>query len=136
MNYKNLGQDFCNNRKLFCESLKAFVEENTVFMKPQIEKYSEIDNCWHQLILIHKQLEGMQKGYELWKEENNRIPDEIQFLSEILFLDLWPEMEDFEQFLSPETARYERHCSALIKPLADRSDLFIGHNMWASHKIK
>jgi hypothetical protein len=75
----------------------------------------------------------MQKGYELWKEENNRIPDKTQFLSEILFLNLWPEMEDFEQFLSPETARYEGHCSALIKPLADGSDLFIGHNMWASY---
>jgi hypothetical protein len=133
MNYKTLGQDFCNNRFLFCESLKSFVEENTVFIKSQIEKYSETHDYWHQLNLVYKQLEGMEKGYELWKEKNNRIQDENRFLSEILFLNLAPEIEDFEQFLSPETARYEGHCSALIKPLTDGSDLFVGHSTWVSY---
>jgi hypothetical protein len=43
----------------------------------------------------------MQKGYELSKEKNNKIPDENQFLSEILFFNLILQIEDFEQFLSP-----------------------------------
>jgi hypothetical protein len=136
ISYKTLGQNFCNNETLFYELLKVLVEENTVFIKSQIEKYSETDDYSHQLKLVYKQLEGMQKGYELWKEENNKIPDENQFLSEILYLNLILKIEDFEQFLSPETARYEGHSSALIKPLADESDLFVAHTTWFSYDYK
>ncbi len=133
MSYKTLGQELCNNNIFFCVSLKTFVEENTVFIKSQIEKYSETDDYWHQINLVYKQLEGMEKGYKLWKKENNRIPDKNKYLSEILILNLVAEIEDFEQFLSPKTARYEGHCSALIKPLPDGSDLFVAHTTWVSY---
>jgi hypothetical protein len=133
MSYETLGQEFCINNTFFCQSFRTFVEENTVFIKSQIKKYSETDDYWHQIHLVYKQLEGMQKGYKLWKEKNNRIPVKNEFLSETLFLNLAAEFEDFEQFLSPETARYEGHCSALIKPLPDGSDLFVAHTTWVSY---
>ncbi len=101
MSYKTLWQNFSNYETLFCQLIKALVVENTVFIKSQIERYSETDDYWHQLKLVYKQLEGMQKGYELSKEKNNKIPDENQFLSEILFFNLILQIEDFEQFLSP-----------------------------------
>jgi hypothetical protein len=135
MTFNNWLHDFCKDKTQFCQSLKAFVNENTVFIKSQIEKYSETKDYWHQLKLVYKQLEGMEKGYELWKEENNRTSDKNQVLSEILFLNLMPEIFDFENFLSNKTARNEGHCSALVKPLADGSDLFVGHSTWIFYEF-
>ncbi len=122
----------CENKRKFCENFKAFVEENNVFIKSQIEKYSETNDYWHQLNLIYKQLEGMEKGFELWQNENNRTPVENQVLNPVLVLNLAEEIYEFEKFLNPEPVRYEGHCSAFIKPLADGSDLFVAHDMWAS----
>jgi hypothetical protein len=65
MGYYNWLHSFCKNKPEFCESLKDFVDQNTVFIKSQIEKYSETDGYWHQLNLVYKQLEGMQKGFDL-----------------------------------------------------------------------
>jgi hypothetical protein len=45
-------------------------------------------------------------------------------------LNIVAEIEEFENFLNPERVQYEGHCSALIKPLADGSDLFVAHDMW------
>jgi hypothetical protein len=127
MGYYNWLRSLCKNKPQFCKSLKDFVGENTVFIKSQIEKYSETNDYWHQLNLVYKQLEGMQKGLDLWKEENNRIQDVNQVFSEILFLNLMPEIFDFEKFLSHETARNGGQCSALVKPLADGSDFFVAY---------
>jgi Fe-S-cluster containining protein len=68
MSCKNLKEDMYENKRKFCESFKAFVEENTVFIKSQIEKYSETNDYWHQLNLIYKHMEGMEKRFELWQK--------------------------------------------------------------------
>jgi hypothetical protein len=120
------GSILTTNRKIFSK-LDPDPESRS-----QIEKYSETNDYWHQLNLIYKQLEGMEKGFELWQKENNRTPVENQVLNPVLVLNLVEEIEEFEKFLNPEPVRYEGHCSALIKPLADGSDLFVAHEMWAS----
>jgi hypothetical protein len=78
--------DLCTNKTQFCDSLKAFLEENIIFIKSQIRKYGTTSGYGIKLSLVYKQLEGMQKGYDLWKEENQIILNENQNISEILLL--------------------------------------------------
>jgi hypothetical protein len=67
MTYYNWMHDLCTNKTQFCDVLKAFLKKNRIFIKSQIRKYGTTGDYWHQLSLVYKQLEGMQKGYDLWK---------------------------------------------------------------------
>jgi hypothetical protein len=131
--YYNWMHDFCTNIPEFCVALKAFLAENTIFIKSQIRKYGTTSDYWHQLSLVYKQLEGMQRGYNLWKKENHIILNENQNISEILLLHVSPETADLLMLLKPATPLRVRGCSALVKPLADGRDLYVGHTTWSPY---
>ncbi|CAG2178703.1 unnamed protein product, partial [Oppiella nova] len=132
MNYRNRIEGYCDERKRFCELLKEFTENNTKFVETMIEKNKNND-YWHQLDLIYKQINGLEEGYKVWKVENNiKNPTERQYLSEIFWINVDSELSNLRTILTPNsTVRYRGHCSAIVKPLADGSDLFVAHNTWS-----
>ena len=133
MNYENNIQGYCDGQKVFCHLLKEFVKNNTQFVENMIEKNKNND-YWHQIYLINKQINGLEAGYRLWKVKNNRSLAKEKYLSEILFLNLGSELSTLGEILSPGSGGSGGdHCSAIIKPLADGSDLFIAHNTWNTY---
>ncbi|CAG2104490.1 unnamed protein product, partial [Medioppia subpectinata] len=133
MNYRNNIEGLCDKRQRFCELLKQFKENNTKFVEEMIAKNKNND-YWHQLDLIYKQINGLEAGYHLWKVQNDiKNTTESQYLSEIFWINVGSEMYNLERILTPDstTLRYRDHCSAIVKPLADGSDLFVAHNTWS-----
>ncbi|CAG2100800.1 unnamed protein product [Medioppia subpectinata] len=69
MSFRNIAEGSCDGEKRFCELLKQFVTNNTKFINEMIAKNKDSD-YWHQLDVIYKQLNGLEKGYNRWKVEN------------------------------------------------------------------
>ncbi|CAG2162352.1 unnamed protein product [Oppiella nova] len=147
---------FCELLKEFTENNTKFVETmieknknndywHQIGLKAIVMKgkdFNKNNDYWHQLDLIYKQINGLEEGYKIngleegykvWKVENNiKNPTERQYLSEIFWLNVGSELSNLRSILTPNsTVRYRGHCSAIVKPLADGSDLFVAHNTWS-----
>ena len=135
MNYKNNIEGRCLQSPQLCQSIKSFVEKNRIFTEKMIEEHRDSD-YWNQLFLINKQLEGMQLGFDLWRLENNETLNttESKYLDEIFLLNIASELSTLEKIVNPvSTVPDSNHCSAIIKPLPDGSDLFVAHNTWSTY---
>ncbi|XP_054163965.1 putative phospholipase B-like 2 [Oppia nitens] len=131
-NYRNTYENICKNKK-FCELLKKFVENNNQFIDTMIKKKSD-SNYWHQIDLIYTQLKGLQEGYNRWKVEHKiKNTTETDYLGEIFLINIGPELSTLEEILLNKKIKTRGHCSAIVKPLADGSDLYVSHNTWNTY---
>ncbi|XP_054163966.1 putative phospholipase B-like 2 [Oppia nitens] len=132
-NYRNNFDGFCEN-STFCELLKEFMKSNYEFVDSMAAKEVNSD-YWHQIKLIYTQIRGLQEGYNKWKIENNiKNPPESQYLDELMFINIGSELSNLKQILLKKNIRVTDHCSAIVKPLADGSDLYVSHNTWSTYQ--
>ena len=63
MQWKNTMAGFCNKPSNLCNKLIEFIRENLLYMEIMVEKYSDVDPFWYQVLLFITQLEGLSLGY-------------------------------------------------------------------------
>ena len=144
--YQNLiyGTFYSYNNKM-PENLKIFLKKNLVYMEKKSLENKDKDIYWENVYYIYQQLKGLYDGYNSACEENKKI-DFINF--QILVSNA--EMEDiissvdkvyrpnFKKMTNEEIIEFtdlHTHCSAMVKPANDFSDIFFGHNTWASYGL-
>ena len=133
-----------NNNLTIPENLKKFFQINIEYMKEKSYKNKDSDEYWENVYYIYKQLEGLYDGYLKLAEEEEKFT----FLELIIFSLVLSDSTDAMYYQEPESIPnfYEMniedvkrfislksHCSAIIKLAEDFSDIWFGHNMWATY---
>lgn len=54
---------FCDKPSSLCKKLMEFIRENLLYMEIMVEKYSNVNPFWYQVMLFIVQLEGLSLGY-------------------------------------------------------------------------
>jgi len=125
MHFQNTMADYCTNDKEFCDKLKDFMKSNTEYLENSIK--NDRSSYWYQVSLIQKQLEGLQKGYEISKTQ----PAISAF--EMSLLQMFGDLEDLEQALGKKSFKKvlgSGSCSALVKLFPKNQDLAISQVTW------
>lgn len=127
MQWRNSMPTYCQGEEE-CQKWKDFFIENRQYIEKNIAEKSATVPYWHQVNLLIRQISGIQAGYNKKAEQMNDGTE-----VDIAMLNLMYELSIYAKVLN--TTRIPSaldHCSAIIKPLADGSDLFVAHNMWMS----
>lgn len=139
----NTVDGYCNPKNLssYCRKLKKHLDVNIEWMIETLEKNGNEDSYWHQVRLILNQLAGLEDGVD---ESSPREKPRVWVTSlGFLLFQINGDLEDLESVYQRD-ARFESglakrpphvlgsgSCSALIKVLANNSDLFFSHDTWS-----
>jgi len=138
MHWLNTVSGYCQwQGQEMCDKLNQFVKTNDDWVAAQVEQHADEDPYWHQVDLVNQQLNGLVDGVDL----KPTIPGDPG----VKWLNLAGDLEDLEVALKAPADRPEQvkasfgsrtlgagHCSALIKVLADGSDLYTSQVTWSS----
>ncbi|XP_054155881.1 putative phospholipase B-like 2 [Oppia nitens] len=134
------------------QKLQDFVEKNIKFMTTMLTTAN--NPYWHCVGLVLYQLTGLQDGYN-WAingsggggggdgDGSNKsvlleVRIDIKPMDKVFLLNLIPDLDVLEEVFDKQSRDRlllgeGHHCSAIVKPLADGSDLLVGHNMWSTY---
>jgi len=142
----NTVDGYCDPKNLsdYCRKLKKHLDVNIQWMIETLESGDENeDSYWHQVRLILNQLAGLEDGVD---ESSSREHPRVWVTSlGFLLFQINGDLEDLESVYSRDsllesgvakrrlTTRLlgSGSCSALIKVLANNSDLYFSHDTWS-----
>ncbi|CAG2164390.1 unnamed protein product [Oppiella nova] len=136
--YHNKLHDYFADDSGYELRLKQFMDTNLEFMAKQVHTYRSTDPYWHCVALVLEQITGLQDGYD-WRTRGHRPLGpriDIRVFQEVFLLNLIPDLDVLEEVLRKKCVDRllgEGKCSAIVKPLADGTDLLVAHNMWSTY---
>ena len=127
------------------ENLKIFLKKNLEYMEKKSIENKDKDIYWEHVYYIYQQLKGLYDGYNSVCEDNKKI-DFINFQllvsnaemeDAIFYVDknLRPNFKNMTNEEIIEFTDLHTHCSAMVKPANDFSDIWFGHNTWTSYGL-
>lgn len=150
--FHNLLDGYCIQEVSYCNRVTSYLERNLKFATSQVRKSRDVEPYWHQVGLMLEQLSGLEDGYKLsLQSPGNREADQVIFdahgprigdphvLSQpgsLLWLNLITELFDLEYVFNRTTitnADEDGYCSALVKLVPEKGELFVGHTSWISY---
>ena len=138
MHWRNQIELYCDNQEKYCRKLFKFLDKNLNVTQERARSERNVSAYWHQIGLVLEQLTGLQDGYnvKLWAH----IPDRPRMQVDsrgLIALTIIPELNEFELMLNKTIKSKGRDgsCSAIVKPLADGSDLYVAHNTWVWYSM-
>ena len=138
MHWRNQIDLYCDNQETYCKKLFKFLDTNLDITQETVRSKRNTSSYWHQIGLVLEQLTGLQDGYNvrLWKHgpKNPRMEVDSRGL---ISLTIIPELSELELTLNKthKDSVRDGSCSAIIKPLADGSDLYVAHNTWVWYSM-
>ncbi|RWS09729.1 putative phospholipase B-like 2 isoform X1 [Dinothrombium tinctorium] len=146
MHYNNVLLNYCENESVYCERLSAFIKSALQFAVNTVNAKRYRSAYWHQIGLVLEQLQGMNDALFASERDLSRkrlAPQKIHIDIEamlkpesVLWLNLVTELSDFEVMLNRSKLSniWSRDaCSALIKLIAKKRELYVGHNSWVHY---
>ena len=136
--FNNKFEEYFKDEEEYESKLKNFVDLNIEFMTKEIKSCRESDPYWHTVALVLEQITGLQDGYDLKKFNRKPIGTRIQMkpLEKIFLLNLIPDLDVLEEVFQKKSFDRllgEGSCSAIVRTVADGSDLLVAHNMWSTY---
>jgi len=130
MQWLNNIDGICANNTKFCTYLKQFFQIQLDWIYTQIENYPD-DEYWHQVNLTLVQLNGLIDGHEnMPRGPRTTLDDPLGFF---LFQVVESTGDLAARFNVPNVERHDS-CSALIKVLANYSDIYVSHADWSNYR--
>ncbi|KAI1285775.1 putative phospholipase B-like 2 [Halotydeus destructor] len=149
----NLFDGYCDREQVYCDKVTSYLESNLHFVSKQVRRERSTDPYWHQVGLMLEQLSGLDDGYKLAQgspEERKNVdllifdalgpkiadPSVLASPDSMLWLNMAPELFDLEYVFnrtSITNVDEDGYCSALIKLVPERNELFVGHNAWITY---
>eukprot|EP01105_Mastigella_eilhardi_P024699 TRINITY_DN648_c0_g2_i1.p1 TRINITY_DN648_c0_g2~~TRINITY_DN648_c0_g2_i1.p1 ORF type:complete len:562 (+),score=135.85 TRINITY_DN648_c0_g2_i1:33-1688(+) len=112
---------------------RRFLRENAEWVRKQCNDRAATDEYWYQSALLLDQLQGLADGYNSNSTAGKQLPFEVFEMFNVA-----GDMEDIATAYpapGPYTTNYEEHCSALVKLLADGSDIYISQVVWGEYQF-
>lgn len=125
--------------------VQAFVEASDAWIRASVLAADAQDSYWQNVRFQYEQMDGMLQGANAHLSPEQRLSR-----LDVLLLGLAGDIGDIKLAVNEsEQASFDNmtlsdlmlwtqlrgHCSALVKLVADGSELFVGHNMWWDYSV-
>jgi hypothetical protein len=117
----------------YSATLLQYLKDNLNWIQSQI-KANPTSNYWYHVNLLYQQQMGGFAGYSYAAKNNQQFDFFVYYAANLQgdLLDLCPALGcidlDGTEF---HERRSDGHCSVLIKPLSNWTDIYMGHTTWA-----
>lgn len=117
--------------KQWCTKLKHFITANLKHTISQVHQKKD-DPYWHEIGLTLYQVSGQDDGAAMAEHGTGAKKPHLDLNPcGNLLMNLYTEFSDMQNIMRTEVEETETRCSAIIKYLPEKGDVYVAHNTWS-----
>lgn len=118
--------------KQWCPKLRQFITANLKQTVAQVHQKAD-DPYWHEVGLTLYQVAGLDDGAARAEggAEGRKKPHLDLDPCGNLLMNLYTEFSDIQSIMRSQVEERETRCSAIIKYLPEKGDVYVAHNTWS-----